>query len=55
MQARRVLVVVSGRDKAAAVRAAFFGPVTPQVQGSVLQFHNDAVIVADEEALSEVL
>ena len=54
MQAKKVLVVVSGKDKAAAVKAAFFGPITPQVQGSVLQLHNDVTVVADEDALSEI-
>ena len=54
MQARKVLVVVNGRDKAAAVKAAFFGSITPQVQGSVLQLHSDVTVVADEEALSEL-
>ena len=49
-----MLVVVNGRDKAAAVKAAFFGSITPQVQGSVLQLHSDVTVVADEEALSEL-
>ena len=53
MSARKILVVVSGEDKADAVKAAFFGPVTPQVPGSILQFHKDVVLVADEAALSK--
>lgn len=52
MQARKILVVVSGEDKAAIVKEAFTGPITPQVQASVLQLHNDVTIVADEAALS---
>lgn len=52
MQARKILVVVSGEDKAEAVRNAFFGPITPEVQGSILQLHNDVTVVADEAALS---
>lgn len=53
MSARRILVVVSGEDKADAVKAAFFGPVTPKVPGSILQFHQDVILVADEAALSK--
>ncbi|TGY96780.1 glucosamine-6-phosphate deaminase [Petralouisia muris] len=53
MSARKILVVVSGEDKAAAVKAVCFGPVTPQVPGSILQFHQDAILVADEAALSQ--
>lgn len=52
MTAKKVLVVASGEDKAWAVRASCFGPVTPQVPGSILQLHNDAIIIADEAALS---
>lgn len=52
MQAKKVVVVVSGKDKAEIVKKAFFGPVTPQVPASVLQLHSDVVLVGDEEALS---
>ncbi len=52
MSAHRILVVVSGADKAEAVKNAFFGPVTPAVPGSILQLHNDVTVVADEAALS---
>lgn len=54
MQAKKVLVAVSGKEKADMVRTAFFGPVTPKVPASVLQIHSDAVVVADEEALWKV-
>lgn len=52
MQARRVLMVAGGVNKAQAVKDAFFGPVTPQVPASILQLHQDFILVADEEALS---
>lgn len=54
MQAKKVLVVVSGQEKAAIVKEAFFGPITPKVQASILQLHPDVTIVADEAALSLV-
>lgn len=54
MLAKSVLVVVSGEDKAAIVRDAFFGPITPKVQASVLQLHPNVTVVADEAALSLV-
>lgn len=54
MQAKKILVVVSGADKAAIVKEAFFGAITPKVQASVLQLHNDVTLVADEDALSEI-
>lgn len=54
MQAKKILVVVSGEDKAEAVKNAFFGPITPSVPASILQLHNDVTIVADEAALSKI-
>ena len=54
MSAKKVLVVVSGKDKAGIVKEAFFGPVTPRVPASVLQLHSDAIVIADEDALSEI-
>jgi len=52
MQAKTVLMVVSGEAKAQAVRDAFFGPVTPHVPASILQLHPDFILVADKAALS---
>ena len=54
MKAKKILVVVSGADKAQIVKDAFFGPVTPRVPASILQFHPDVTVVADEAALSLV-
>ena len=51
MQAKKILVVVSGEDKAEAVAKAFIGPVTPQVPASILQIHPDVVLVGDKAAL----
>ncbi len=53
LSARKILLAASGEDKADAVKAAFYGPVTPKVPASVLQFHPDVVLVADEAALSK--
>lgn len=54
MQAKRVVMVASGENKAQAIKAAFFGPVTPSVPASILQFHKNFYLVADEAALSLV-
>ena len=54
MQARKVLLVASGKDKAAIVKKAFFGPVTPEVPASILQMHPDFTLVGDAEAMSEL-
>ena len=54
MEAKTVLMVVSGKDKAKILKEAFFGPVTPSVPASILQFHPNFILVADEDALSEL-
>ncbi|MBP3412688.1 MAG: glucosamine-6-phosphate deaminase [Oscillospiraceae bacterium] len=55
MQARQILVVVSGAGKADIVEKAFRGPVTPKVPASILQMHPDVILVGDKEALSKLL
>jgi len=55
MQARQILVVVSGEDKSDIVKAAFAGPVTPKVPASILQMHPNVVLVGDKAALSKLL
>lgn len=52
MRARRVLMLVSGKGKAQIVKDAFFGSVTPKVPASILQLHNDFILIGDAEALS---
>ncbi|MGN1193199.1 MAG: glucosamine-6-phosphate deaminase [Dorea sp.] len=54
MQAKKILVVVSGEDKADIVARAFFGPVTPSVPASILQMHNDVTLVGDAAAFSRI-
>ena len=54
MAAKKILVVVSGADKADIVEKAFFGPVTPQVPASILQFHPDVTVVGDEAAFAKI-
>lgn len=54
MQARKILLVVSGEDKAQILHDVLCGPVTPRVPASILQLHNDVNVVADEAALSKM-
>lgn len=53
MAAKCLVLIASGKDKAEIVKKAFFGEVTPLVPASILQFHKNAILVADEDALSE--
>ena len=49
-KARKIVVIVSGKDKAEIVKAAFTGDITPKVPASVLQLHPDVTLIVDEEA-----
>lgn len=54
MSAKKILMVVSGADKADIVAKAFFGDITPMVPASILQLHQDVTIVGDEAAFSKI-
>lgn len=54
MQAKKILIVVNGENKADIVERAFFGPVTPEVPASILQLHNGVTLVGDEAALAKI-
>ena len=54
MQAKKIVVIASGENKADIITKAFWGPITPSVPASVLQLHNDVVLVGDEAALSKI-
>ena len=54
MAAKKIVVVVSGEDKADAVKKCVEGAITPEVQGSILQLHPDVTIICDEAAYSKL-
>ena len=50
MAAKKIVMVITGADKADILYKVFFGPVTPEVPGSILQFHHDVTLICDEAA-----
>jgi len=52
MEAREIVLLASGENKAEAVRATIEGPVSAEFTASVLQLHPKVTIVTDEEAAS---
>lgn len=55
MAAKKVLLVAFGTGKADILEKAFFGPVTPNVPASILQFFKgDVYVCADEAAMSVI-
>ena len=52
MQAKRILIIAIGENKAKAVKQLIDGNVTPQCPASVLQFHTDVTLMLDKGAAS---
>ena len=50
MAAKKILMIATGADKAEIIYKSFFGPVTPEVPASILQFHPNVVLICDEAA-----
>ncbi len=52
MQAKSILMVVSGKNKAQAVYGMVKGEVTPALPASVLQLHPNVTVICDKDAAS---
>ena len=54
MAAKKIVMIITGADKAEILHKVFFGPVTPEVPGSILQFHHDVTLICDEAAAARM-
>lgn len=54
MQAKRLLLVANGAEKADILEKALFGSITPEIPASIIQLHPNLTVVADEAALSKI-
>lgn len=54
MGAKKTLLLASGKDKAKAIAEAIEGNVRTQVPASILQWHQDATVIIDEDAASKL-
>lgn len=52
MQAKKILIIALGENKAKAIKQLISGNVTPQCPASVLQFHTDVTLMLDKGAAS---
>lgn len=52
MQAKRILIIAIGENKAKAIKQVIDGHVTPQCPASILQFHKDVTLMLDKGAAS---
>ena len=54
LEAKKIILVANGKNKADAVAAAIEGPVTSMITASALQLHPDAIAFLDREATSKL-
>lgn len=52
MKAKKILLIANGKNKAEAIKAMLEGPVVESCPASILQKHDDVVVVIDEDAAS---
>ena len=52
MSAKQILIVASGKGKAKVIKEMIEGPVSPKLPASILKFHHNVTLIADQEALS---
>lgn len=49
MTAKKILLIVNGKDKADIINKVLYGPVTPEVPASVLRLHTDVTVIMSVE------
>lgn len=52
MQSKKILLLASGIEKAAAIEKAINGKITPELPASILKLHNDVTLILDKAAAS---
>ncbi|MHC1750038.1 MAG: glucosamine-6-phosphate deaminase [Cellulosilyticaceae bacterium] len=55
MSAKSILLLATGEGKAPIIKEMLLGKITPKVQASVLQFHQNVTIILDYAAAKELL
>ena len=48
MQAKKILLIASGKEKRDILEKAFYGPITPEIPASILQLHPDITVIYSE-------
>ncbi|NFS10443.1 glucosamine-6-phosphate deaminase [Clostridium botulinum] len=51
-ESKKIMLLATGENKAKAIYDTIYGKVTPEVPASILQFHDDAIVILDKKAAS---
>ncbi len=51
-ESKKIMLLATGENKAKAIYDTIYGKVTPEVPASILQFHDDIIVILDKKAAS---
>ncbi|MBN1047714.1 glucosamine-6-phosphate deaminase [Clostridium botulinum] len=51
-ESKKIMLLATGENKAKAIYDTIYGKVTPEVPASILQFHDDVIVILDKKAAS---
>ena len=54
MKAQKIILLANGRKKAHVIERTINGPVSTKVPATVLQLHNDVIILIDKETICKI-
>ncbi|NMC57822.1 MAG: hypothetical protein GYA51_00280 [Candidatus Methanofastidiosa archaeon] len=54
MESKKIILIVSGKSKSSILKRLLEGPITAQISATTLHYHNNCLVLADEEAASEL-
>jgi glucosamine-6-phosphate deaminase len=54
MEAKKLLLLASGSNKADAIKATIEGPIMARYPATIVQYHRYATIIIDKEAASQL-
>ncbi|MGD8700488.1 MAG: glucosamine-6-phosphate deaminase, partial [Gemmatimonadales bacterium] len=54
LEARKIVLLASGKGKAEAIARTIEGPITSMITASALQLHRDTKVIIDEEAAAKL-
>jgi glucosamine-6-phosphate deaminase len=54
LDAKKIILLATGKSKASAIKACVEGPLTAACPASALQLHQQAILILDEDAASEL-
>jgi len=54
MEAKEIILLANGKNKADAIKSAVEGPITAMCPASIIQMHRRAYVIVDKEAASKL-